>query len=417
MAPGRRCREAQCSRCARSIRSDLESGSGSGDRATSRDPRESGLGGHSGGALHLPDRAIAVLLSEKAFADAVGLRRDFEELVVGEELDRVVERELADAVELRGDVGVAAPHVREVLLAYDVYLEVALADVLADDHALVHLDAGVEEELPPILRGVEPERRGRPVLECDERAELARGDRAGERAVAFDERVHHAAPARGGVERLPEPEQSARRDLVDGVHHAVVAVLHVLERSAAAAGELDHGAELFLRDLDLELLVRLLRLAVDFLQDHLRPRDLELVTLAPHRLDEDREVQLAAAAHHERVGRVAVGDAERDIALELGVETLAKLAARDELSFAARERAVVDAERHAKGRLLDTDRWKWPRVGRVRDGVADPRLDARDGDDVPGGGFVDLLAREAVEGEELRDLGRREVPLVVDPRD
>src|SRR5207302_10105246 len=149
------------------IRSDLESGSGSGDRATSRDPRESGLGSHSGGALHLTDRTVAVLLGEKAFADAVSLRRHLEQLVVGEELDRVVERELADAVELRGDVGVAAPHVREVLLAYDVHLEVALADVLADDHALVHLDPRIEEELPPIPRGVEPERRGRSVLEGD----------------------------------------------------------------------------------------------------------------------------------------------------------------------------------------------------------------------------------------------------------
>src|SRR5439155_18875825 len=246
--------------------------SGSTSCSRSRAAGSDGLGGHPGGALHLPDRAVSVLFCEKAFADAVGLRRDFEELVVGEELDRVVERELADAVELRGDVGVAAPHVREVLLAYDVHLEVALADVLADDHALVHLDPRIEEELPPILRGVEPERRGRPVLECDERAELARGDRAGEWAVAFDERVHHAAPARGGEERLPEPEQPARRDLVDGVHHAVVAVLHVVERSAAAPGELDDGPELFLRVLQLELLVRLLRLAVDFLQDHLRPR-------------------------------------------------------------------------------------------------------------------------------------------------
>src|SRR5439155_17644206 len=128
---------------------------------------------------------------------------------------------------------------------------------------------------------------------------------------------------------------------------------------------------------------RLLRLAVDFLQDHLRPRDLELVTLAPHRLDEDREVQLAAAAHHERVGGVAVGDAERDIALELGVETLAKLAARDELSFTARQRAVVDAERHAKGPLLDTERWEWPRAGRVRAGLAEPRRGARDRATVP----------------------------------
>ena len=130
------------------------------------------------------------------FADAVRLRRHLEQLVVGEELDRVVERELADAVELRRDVGVAAAHVREVLLAHDVDLEVALADVLADDHALVHLDPRVEEELPAVLRRVEAERRGQPVLPGDERSEIARVDVAGVRAVAGEERVHHALAAR-----------------------------------------------------------------------------------------------------------------------------------------------------------------------------------------------------------------------------
>ena len=44
--------------------------------------------------------------------------------------------------------------------------------------------------------------------------------------------------------------------------------------------------------------------AVDLLGDDLRPRDLELVALAAHRLDQDREVQLAAAGDHEDVGRV-----------------------------------------------------------------------------------------------------------------
>src|SRR5439155_319475 len=186
-----------------------------------------------GRPLHLADRAVAVLLGEEALADAERLRRDLEELVVGEEFDRVVERELAYPVELHRDIRRAAPHVGEVLLADHVYLEVALADVLSHDHALVDLDAGVEKELPPILRRV-----------------------------------------------------------------------------------------------DLELLVRLLGLAVDLLEDHLGPRHLELVALAAHRLDEDREVQLAAAAHDERVGGIGVRDTERDVALELRIEPLAELAAR-----------------------------------------------------------------------------------------
>src|SRR5205823_1056535 len=107
----------------------------------------------------------------------------------------------------------------------------------------------------------------------------------------------------------------------------------------------------------------------------------------------------------------------RDVALKLGVQALAKLSARDELSLTAREGTVVHAEGHAEGRLLDADRRKRPRVGRIGDGVADPRLDPGDGDDVAGRGLVDLLAREPIEGEELRDLCRREAALVIDARD
>ena len=43
-------------------------------------------------------------------------------------------------------------------------------------------------------------------------------------------------------------------------------------------------------------------LAVDLFGQHLRLADRELESLAPHQLDEDRELQLAAALHLPRVG-------------------------------------------------------------------------------------------------------------------
>ena len=53
--------------------------------------------------------------------------------------------------------------------------------------------------------------------------------------------------------------------------------------------------------------------------------DLELVALAPHGFDEDREVQLAASAHIEDVGGRAVLNAQRDIGEQLALESRAKL--------------------------------------------------------------------------------------------
>src|SRR5205085_9414429 len=120
---------------------------------------------------------------------------------------------------------------------------------------------------------------------------------------------------------------------------------------------------------------------------------------------------------HERVGGVAVRDAQRDVALELRVEALAKLAAGDELSFAPGEWAVVHAERHAKGGLLDADGRKGPWIGSVGDGVADPRFDAGDRDDVDRRSLVHLHAGKTVEAEELCDVRRIDVTVMVAARD
>ena len=61
-------------------------------------------------------------------------------------------------------------------------------------------------------------------------------------------------------------------------------------------------AEVVLGDVDREPLDRLVQLAVDLAGHDLRLADGELEALAAHRLDEHRELQLAAALHLPRVG-------------------------------------------------------------------------------------------------------------------
>ena len=209
------------------------------------------------------------MLGEQALADPVGQRCDLEQLVVRQELDGIVQRQIADAVEPHGDIRGAAPNVGEVLLADDVHLEVAVADVLPHDHSLVHIDPGTDEEGAAILGRIEAERGGRAGLEGDERAVGPRLDRAGVGPVVREQRVHDPLASRAREEGLAEAEQAAGRDPVHAVGRAVVAVLHVDEHAAAAASELDHGPEQLLAHLDLEHLVRLVPLPVDLLEDDL----------------------------------------------------------------------------------------------------------------------------------------------------
>ena len=100
---------------------------------------------------------------------------------------------------------------------------------------------------------------------------------------------------------------------------------------------------IFFRHVDDDVLDRFPLLAVAFGDDDLRLADGELVAFAAHRLDEDREVQLAAAADLERVGAVGLLDAQRDVRFELAHQPLANLARREILALASGERRVVDA--------------------------------------------------------------------------
>ena len=79
-------------------------------------------------------------------------------------------------------------------------------------------------------------------------------------------------------------------------------------------------------------LVRLVDDAVDLVQEHLRARHLELEALAAHLLDEDGQLELAAAAHLERVGRRGGVDLDADVAEDLALEAGPDLARGEELA-------------------------------------------------------------------------------------
>ena len=90
-------------------------------------------------------------------------------------------------------------------------------------------------------------------------------------------------------------------------------------RSASDCG--DRADELG-RDVDRDALVRLLDLAVDLMEQHLRARHLELEALAAHLLDEHGQLELATAAHLERLGRGGGQHLDRHVAEHLALEAL-----------------------------------------------------------------------------------------------
>ena len=148
------------------------------------------------------------------------------------------------------------------------------------------------------------------------------------------------------------------------------------------------------------------RRAVDLLGDDLRPRDLQLEALAPHHLDQDRQLQLAAADDLHLLGRVGVLDAERDVAEQLRVEPIAQVARGDVLAVAAGQRRGVDAEDHRHRRLVDRDRRDRHRVldgSAIVSPMVMSSMPARQTMS-PAAASLDVDALQAVEGEQLGDL-------------
>ena len=217
---------------------------------------------------------------------------------------------------------------------------------------------------------------------------MAVGDITGERRVAVENVALQAGAASRVHELALEADEPARGDAVLDAHAAAAVVRHVLELALAAAERFHDAALVGFVDVDGQRFEGLVHHAVDGLGEHAGFAHGELVTFAAHVLDEDGEMQFAAARNAEHVGVGGFFDAQRHVALELAHQALADLAAGDELAFLAGERRGVHLEAHDQRRLVHRDRRQRVRLVDVADRVADVHvLDAGHRDDVAGHRF------------------------------
>ena len=203
------------------------------------------------------------------------------------------------------------------------------------------------------------------------------------RLVALEHVVQHPGAAGLGHELGAEPDEAAGGHEVLHAHPAGAVVHHLLHAALAQREHLRDDAEVVLGRVDGDVLHRLVHLAVDLAGDDLGLADGELEALAPHHLDEHRELELAAALHLPRVGAVGVEHAQRDVADELGVEPGLHLAGGELVAVLAGQRRRVDADGHRQARVVDVDHRQRARVVGVGEGLADGHVgEAGDGDDL-----------------------------------
>ena len=291
-----------------------------------------------------------------------------------------------------------------MLLAADLHDHVDVARVLADDLAAINLQARVDEQAGTLLKRLDRVSSRVAAFLRDERTAGAAGDLAAIRTVLEERVVQQTRAARFGEELGADAEQTARRDLELDAHAAAAGIDHVGHLAASLLNLLHDRADVRLVDVDDESLVRLQRFPAGFLENDLRARQRELEGFAAHVLREDREVQLAAAAHFEAVGQIGLAHAKGDVLAQLALEALFDVARRDVLAFGAGERRIVHHPEHRDGGLVDGDGLEALRRVGGGEGLTD--LDVReagDGDDLSRRRLFDFLAQQSFEHRELRD--------------
>ena len=194
-------------------------------------------------------------------------------------------------------------------------------------------------------------------------------------------------------------------------------VKYQTQAMAAGGSHLDHfgfafahllhnDAGMLLVDVDNDLFDRLLPLAGGFvfLQHDAWARHGHFKALAPHGLNQDRELQFAASGNFHGIPVRRFGDAQRDIAFGLAQQPVANHAAGHLVAFGSGERRVVDDERHRNRGRIDGLRLERRIDYGIAEGVGDRALgEPGNRNDVAGFSLIDRGALDAAEGEYLGD--------------
>src|ERR1039458_528872 len=339
------------------------------------------------------------------FAQPDAERRDLHELVVADEFDGLLQIENPWRHQAYTLVGGGSAHVGELLLLDDIDVEIGIAGVLADDLPAVHLGTGRNKNLTALLKVEDGVAGGSSRTVRHQRPGGARGNVALPLDVAVEQRVHNRRTARIREDFAAQSDQPARGHMEIEPHTAGALVDHLDHLSLPGAQFLNHHAQEILRAIDDQVLHRLVEFVVDRARQDLRLAHRQFVAFPPHHLDQDGELQFAAAHHLEGVVPYLL-DADGNIGQQFLVEPLAQVARRHPLPLAPGERRGVDGERHRDRGLVNLDWRQRLRIFRGGHRLADrDAFHSGDGQDIalPADGFIHPL--QPLERIQLGDLG------------
>src|SRR6185437_12574225 len=325
---------------------------------------------------------FALFFIKDRFAKTDLFRRHFNAFVLLDIFHAFLERHLFFRGDAYGVIASAGAHIGQLFPFRGVDDEIARLDMLRDDLTGIDVLARIDEEGASVLQLIDGIGRGLLLVLAEEHAVVAAGDGPFPGFI-FQEPVGHDGLARGtGKHITPQTDKTPARDFELEMLHFTLGV-HYMEFPFSLRDQIDDLAAEFGGDIDNQDFIRLVLLAVDLFYQNLRLPDGELEAFATHGLDEDSQVEDAAAIDEEAVGAIRVFYFQREILFRLFQQTIAQVTRSDEFAVFPIERGIVDAEQHAHGGFVNADDRKRFGVFRIRDGIADVEIfEAYDGADI-----------------------------------
>src|SRR5205085_6483786 len=136
-------------------------------------------------------------------------------------------------------------------------------------------------------------------------------------------------------------------------------MIHLHDLAFARSERLHYVAQIFVRKVDIKILERLKQLAVFVpMKNDLGSRDHYFVALAPHLLDQDGDLHLAASMDFKCPRRVRVIELKRNVTAGFPDEPIANMSRGHKFSLASGKRGIVYQNAHSNRRRIDVDKLK-----------------------------------------------------------
>src|SRR5260370_29116594 len=136
-------------------------------------------------------------------------------------------------------------------------------------------------------------------------------------------------------------------------------MIHLHNLAFARSERLQNVAQIFLWKIDIKIFERLKQLAVFVpMKNDLGSRHHHFVALAPHLLDQDGDLHLAASVDFKRPRCLRVVELKRNVTAGFPDEPIANVSRRHKFSLASGKRRIVYQDAHSNRRWIDIHKLK-----------------------------------------------------------